>query len=49
MFSLFLSHLGKSHGHAPMCEIRMFTGTAANERRMGDYTWYKLYASAMTF
>ena len=41
-------HLGKSQGHAPMCEIRMFTGTAANERRMDGYTRYKLHTSAMT-
>lgn len=48
MFSVFLSHLGKSHGHGPMGEMRMFTGAAADEKRMDDYKQCKLHASAMT-
>lgn len=48
MFSVFLSHLGKSHGYVPTGEMRMFTGAAANEKRMDSYKRCKLHASAMT-
>lgn len=40
MFSLFLSHLGKSRGHAPMCEMRMFIGTVEMRRK-----WMTIYGT----
>ena len=49
MSSLFLSHLGKSHGQTPICGVKLFTGTVANEKEMDDYKQYRLHASAITF
>lgn len=47
MSSLFLNHLGKPRGQVPMCEMRLFTGTVANEKEMDNDRWYKLHASAI--